>query len=73
MVVVAGAYFLYLGAPRWFEKEPDPGSQESLARIAAGINRSVPVMIDQTGSQQIRDWGKRTVEAGRLQPARNSG
>jgi hypothetical protein len=47
MVVVAGAYFLYLGAPRWFEKEPDPGSQESLARIAAGINRSVPVMIDQ--------------------------
>lgn len=47
MVVVAGAYFLFLGTPRWFEKESDPGSQESLARIAAGLNRSVPVMIDQ--------------------------
>jgi hypothetical protein len=47
MVVVAGAYFLYLGAPGWFEATADPRSQEFLGKIAAEINRSVPVMIDQ--------------------------
>jgi hypothetical protein len=47
MVVVAGAYFLYLGVPYWSEGRPDPRSQEFLGRIAAEINRSVPVMIDQ--------------------------
>ena len=47
MVVVAGAYFVYLRAPDWFEEEPDPRSQEFLGKIAAEINRSVPVMIDQ--------------------------
>ena len=47
MVVVAGAYFLYLRAPGWFEEEADPRSQEFLAKIAAEINRSIPTMIDQ--------------------------
>jgi hypothetical protein len=47
MVVVVGAYFLYLNAPNWFEEETDPRSQEFLAGIAAEINRSVPIMIDQ--------------------------
>ena len=47
MVVVAGAYFVYLAAPDWFEKESDPRSQEFLSKIAAEINRSIPVMIDQ--------------------------
>jgi hypothetical protein len=47
MVFLAGAYFLYLAVPQWFEEEPDPRSQEFLAKIAAEINRSVPIMIDQ--------------------------
>jgi hypothetical protein len=47
MVVVAGTYFVYLKAPDWLEGEPDPRSQEFLGRVAAEINRSVPVMIDQ--------------------------
>lgn len=47
MVVVAGAYFLYLRAPDWLEGESDPGSREFLDKIVAEINRSVPVMIDQ--------------------------
>jgi len=47
MVVVVGAYFVYQKVPAWFEKEADPRSQEFLSRIAAEINRSVPVMIDQ--------------------------
>ena len=47
MVVVAGAYFLYLRAPDLLEGEPDPRSQEFLDRITAEINRSVPAMIDQ--------------------------
>jgi hypothetical protein len=33
--------------PGFFQKEEDPRSQEYLSRIAAEINRSVPVMIDQ--------------------------
>jgi len=47
MVIVTGTYFVYLSAPDWFEKESDPRSQEVLGKIAAEINRSVPVMIDQ--------------------------
>ncbi len=47
MVLVAGTYFVYLRAPDWLEGEPDPRSQEFLNKIAAEINRSVPVMIDQ--------------------------
>jgi hypothetical protein len=47
MVIVVGAYFLYLGAAGWFEGTADPRSQEFLGKIAAEINRSVPVMIDQ--------------------------
>src|SRR5262245_37205250 len=47
MVVVAGAYFFFLRAPEWFKGETDPRSQEFLGKIAAEINRSVPVMIDQ--------------------------
>jgi hypothetical protein len=47
MAIIAGAYFVYLAAPGWFEKQSDPRSQEFLGKIAAEINRSVPVMIDQ--------------------------
>ena len=47
MVIIAGAYFVYLRAPDWLEKESDPRSQEFLGKIAAEINRSIPVMIDQ--------------------------
>jgi len=47
MVVVVGVYLVYQKVPAWFEKEADPRSQEFLSRIAAEINRSVPVMIDQ--------------------------
>jgi hypothetical protein len=47
MVIIAGAYFTYLAAPGWFEKGSDPRSQEFLSKIAAEINRSGPVMIDQ--------------------------
>lgn len=46
-VFIVGAYFVYLAAPYWFEKQLDPRSQEFLDRIAAEINRSGPVMIDQ--------------------------
>jgi hypothetical protein len=46
-VIVAGTYFVYLRAPDWLEGEPDPRSQAFLAKMAAEINRSVPVMIDQ--------------------------
>ena len=47
MVVVVGVYFVYQKVPAWFEKESDPRSPEFLGKIAAEINRSVPVMIDQ--------------------------
>src|SRR5262252_5260487 len=47
MVVVAAAYFVYLTASDWLRKESDPRSQEFLDKIAAEINRSIPVMIDQ--------------------------
>jgi len=47
MVFVIGAYFVYLAVPDWLEKEADPRSQEFLGKIAAEINRSIPVMIDQ--------------------------
>ena len=46
-VFIAGAYFVYLAAPYWFETQLDPRSQEFLGKIAAEINRSGPVMIDQ--------------------------
>jgi len=47
MVVVVAAYFVYLTASDWLRKESDPRSQEFLDKIAAEINRSIPVMIDQ--------------------------
>src|SRR5215475_5230894 len=47
MVVVAAAYFVYLTASDWLRKESGPRSQEFLDKIAAEINRSIPVMIDQ--------------------------
>lgn len=47
MVVVVGTYFVYLRVPDWLEEELDPRSQQFLDKIAAEINRSVPVMIDQ--------------------------
>jgi hypothetical protein len=47
MVIVTGTTFVYLRAPDWLEEEPDPRSQEFLGKIAAEINRSIPVMIDQ--------------------------
>jgi hypothetical protein len=47
MVVVVGVYFVYQEVPAWFEEETDPRSQEFLDTIAAEINKSVPIMIDQ--------------------------
>ena len=47
IVLITGTYFAYLRAPDWLGEEPDPRSQEFLAKIAAEINRSIPVMIDQ--------------------------
>jgi hypothetical protein len=47
MVIVIGTTFVYLRAPDWLEEEPDPRSQEFLGKIAAEINRSIPLMIDQ--------------------------
>jgi len=41
------AYLAWRVVPEYFRKEEDPRSQEYLSRIAAEINRSVPVMIDQ--------------------------
>jgi hypothetical protein len=46
MVVVVGAYFLFLRVPEWFKEQADPRSEEFLGKIVAEINRSVPVMID---------------------------
>ena len=44
--VVLG-YLAWRVVPEYFRKEADPRSQEYLNKIAAEINRSVPVMIDQ--------------------------
>ena len=43
--VIAG-YVVWWVLPSYFQKEEDPRSREYLSRIAAEINRSVPVMID---------------------------
>jgi len=42
---IAGYLFFWL-VPEFFQKQEDPRSRERLGRIAAEINRSVPVMID---------------------------
>ena len=42
---IAG-YLVFWGAPNFFQENLDPRSQERLSRIAAELNRSVPVMID---------------------------
>jgi len=46
-VGVLAGYLVWWVLPDYFRKEEDPRSQEYLSRIAAEINRSVPVMIDQ--------------------------
>ena len=40
-------YLVWWVLPDYLQKEEDPRSQEYLSRIAAEINRTVPVMIDQ--------------------------
>jgi hypothetical protein len=40
------AYLFWWVGPKYFGEKLDPRSQERLSRIAAEINRSVPVMID---------------------------
>jgi hypothetical protein len=48
--VIAAAFaasLLWWGAPQFFGANADPRSEEYLRDIAAQINRSVPVMIDQ--------------------------
>jgi hypothetical protein len=40
-------YLVWWAVPNYFESWEDPRSQEHLNRVAAEINRSVPVMIDQ--------------------------
>ena len=44
---VIAAYVLWWIVPKYFQSEDAPRSQEHLSRIAAEINRGVPVMIDQ--------------------------
>src|SRR3972149_6832038 len=44
--LIAG-FVVWWVLPGFFQKEEDPRSQEYLSRIAAEINRSVPMMIDQ--------------------------
>jgi len=46
-VGVLAGYLVWWLAANYLKKEEDPRSQEYLSRIAAEINRSVPVMIDQ--------------------------
>jgi len=43
--LVAG-YLVFWGLPEVFQTKLDPRSQERLSKIAAELNRSVPVMID---------------------------
>ena len=43
--LIAG-YLVWWVLPGFFQKDDDPRSQEYLSKIAAEINRSVPVMID---------------------------
>jgi hypothetical protein len=43
---VIAAYLIWWVGPRYFGEKLDPRSQKRLSRIAAEINRSVPVMID---------------------------
>jgi len=43
--VIAG-YLVLWGIPEMFQEKLDPRSQARLSRIAAELNRSVPVMID---------------------------
>ena len=40
------AYLVFLGFSELFQKKSPPRSEQRLSRIAAEINRSVPVMID---------------------------
>lgn len=44
--VAAAAYLVWWFLPQFLAKQEDPRSQEYLSKIAAEINRSVPVMID---------------------------
>jgi|SRR5919108_1539665 hypothetical protein len=44
--VIVG-YLAWWGVPKYFKPQEDPRSQARLSRIAAELNRSVPVMIDQ--------------------------
>jgi hypothetical protein len=45
VAVLLGSLIWWL-APRYFRGEADPRSQEFLSKLAAEINRSVPMMID---------------------------
>jgi hypothetical protein len=40
------AYVIFWGGPQLFQEKLDPQSQERLAKIAAELNRSAPMMID---------------------------
>ncbi len=44
--IIAG-YFIWWAVPTFLKINEDPRSQTRLSRIAAELNRSVPVMIDQ--------------------------
>ncbi|MPZ77978.1 MAG: hypothetical protein GEU77_15805 [Deltaproteobacteria bacterium] len=37
---------IWWAMPKYFQSTENPRSEESLSRLAAGINRSVPIMID---------------------------
>jgi hypothetical protein len=46
VVALIVASVLWWGLPRSYQKHENPRSLESLSRVAADLNRSVPVMID---------------------------
>ena len=52
------AYLLWWVGPKYFKENSDPRSQERLSRVAAEINRSVPVMIDKETELTVVEIGR---------------
>src|SRR5688572_11047018 len=46
LVAAVAAYLVFAGFPELFQEKLPPRSEKCLSKIAAEVNRSVPVMID---------------------------
>jgi len=46
LIGAVAAYLVFAGFPELFQEKSPPRSEQRLRRIAAEVNRSVPVMID---------------------------